>query len=125
VDAQGNFVFVNPQPGQLGNYGLTTIIGPGRWSLDMNLIKRITITEAREFEFRLTAENVLNHSNWSNPDMSINSLYRLTGECTREAFASACPAAVGIGRQRKYSSCGRRGIFRKLVVDPRSAAGAR
>ena len=81
VDASGNLVFVNPQPGTLGNYGLTTIIGPGRWSLDLNLIKRITITEGKEFEFRLTAENALNHANWNNPETSINSLDfgRITG----------------------------------------------
>jgi hypothetical protein len=39
----------------------------------MNLIKRVTVKEGKEVEVRVTAENVLNHPNWGNPEMSINS----------------------------------------------------
>jgi len=39
----------------------------------MNLIKRIRIDETKEFEVRVDAINVLNHSNWGNPNVDINS----------------------------------------------------
>jgi hypothetical protein len=73
-DAQGNFVLINPQLGQLGTLGKRWIEGPGRYFLDMNLIKRIRIDEAKEFELRVDAINVLNHSNWNNPTVDINSV---------------------------------------------------
>jgi hypothetical protein len=47
--------------------------GPGQVRLDVNLIKRIRIGEGKELEFRADAVNVLNHSNFANPDMDINS----------------------------------------------------
>src|SRR5207253_3800965 len=40
--------------------------------LDMNLIKRVKITETKEFEFRLDALSVLNHPNFGNPNLNIN-----------------------------------------------------
>jgi hypothetical protein len=72
-DANGNFILVNPGLGQLGTLGKRWIEGPGRYSLDMNLIKRVRIDEAKEFEVRVDAINVLNHSNWGNPNLDINS----------------------------------------------------
>ena len=39
----------------------------------MNIIKRIRIAESKEFEFRLDALSVLNHANFGNPDVNINS----------------------------------------------------
>ena len=72
-DSKGNFVLINPEPGQLGTLGKRWIEGPSRYSLDMNLIKRVRIDEAKEFEVRVDAINVLNHSNWGNPTVDINS----------------------------------------------------
>ncbi|MBI2149414.1 MAG: carboxypeptidase regulatory-like domain-containing protein [Acidobacteria bacterium] len=71
VDPSGNIVLVNPQPGEVGTLGLTTIKGPRNLSFDMNLIKRFKIHESREFEFRLDAINILNHPNFGNPSMNI------------------------------------------------------
>jgi hypothetical protein len=72
-DSNGNFVLVNPGVGELGTLGKRWIEGPGRYSLDMNLIKRIRLDESREFEMRVDAINILNHSNWGNPTLDINS----------------------------------------------------
>ena len=72
-DSAGNWLLINPELGQLGTLGKRWIEGPGRYFLDMNLIKRIRIDEAREFELRVDAINVLNHSNWGNPVLDINS----------------------------------------------------
>ena len=66
TDAQGNFLLVNPQPGQVGNLGLKWIEGPGSIGLDMNLVKRVRLSETREFEFRMDAVNLLNHPNFGN-----------------------------------------------------------
>jgi len=41
--------------------------------LDMNLIKRVKIAETKEFEFRLDALGLLNHPNFGNPNLNINS----------------------------------------------------
>src|SRR6266571_890962 len=64
ADSQGRLLLVNPQPGQLGSLGLKWITGPGNVGLDMNLTKRVKITETKEFELRVDAVNVLNHPNF-------------------------------------------------------------
>jgi hypothetical protein len=39
---------------------------------DMDLIKRIRLTETKNLEFRLDAINILNHPNFAAPTSSIN-----------------------------------------------------
>jgi len=73
IDPNGDIVLVNPQPGQVGSLGYSTVRGPASLELDLSLIKRIPISEAREFEFRVDAINVLNHPNFGPPDTNINS----------------------------------------------------
>jgi hypothetical protein len=72
VAPNGQVVLVNPQPGEVGSLGLTTIKGPSSLGFDMNLIKRFNIDEHRQFEFRLDAINVLNHPNFGTPNTNIN-----------------------------------------------------
>jgi hypothetical protein len=73
ADKSGNLIFVNPAPGQIGTLGRNTLIGPGSINLDMDLIKRIKLTESKTFEFRVDAVNVLNHPNFGSPNVNINS----------------------------------------------------
>jgi hypothetical protein len=73
LDASGNPILVNPGPGQVGSLGIRTIEGPGRFILDMNLLKRVAITESKEFELRVDVVNVLNHPVFGNPNVDINS----------------------------------------------------
>jgi hypothetical protein len=73
TDSQGRILLVNPEPGQIGNMGLKWIEGPGSIGLDLNMVKRVKITETKEFEFRVDSLNVLNHPNFGAPDLSINS----------------------------------------------------
>jgi hypothetical protein len=49
------------------------IEGPGNIRLDLNLIKRVRFQETREFEFRVDVVNALNHPNFGNPTLNINS----------------------------------------------------
>ena len=74
TDSQGKVLLANPTPGQIGNLGLKWVEGPAALGLDMNLIKRVRITESKEFEFRVDAVNVLNHPVFGNPETNINSL---------------------------------------------------
>ena len=64
---------MNPAPGQIGNLGRNTIEGPALLGFDANLIKRVRITETKEFEFRVDTINVLNHPNFDVPNVNINS----------------------------------------------------
>jgi hypothetical protein len=73
ADAQGNPVLINPGAGQIGTLGRNVIEGPGRLTLDANLIKRVRIDETREFEFRLDSTNIMNHANFGEPTTNINS----------------------------------------------------
>src|SRR5262249_18459604 len=73
ADAQGRVLLVNPPPGQLGTMSKSWIEGPRRVTLDMDLIKRVKITERKEFELRVDAINILNHPNFGNPNVSIDS----------------------------------------------------
>ncbi|PYS38946.1 MAG: hypothetical protein DMG14_15735 [Acidobacteria bacterium] len=72
VAPNGQTVLVNPQPGEVGTLGYSTVRGPGILNLDMNLIKRFKIHETKEFEFRVDAVNVLNHPNFGTPSTNIN-----------------------------------------------------
>jgi hypothetical protein len=67
TDSQGRLLLVNPAPGQVGTLGLRWIEGPSRLGFDANLIKRVRITETKEFEFRLDAVNVLNSPQFGVP----------------------------------------------------------
>jgi hypothetical protein len=73
TDASGNLLLVNPAPGQLSNLSKGYLRGPSSIGLDMNLSKRIRISETKNVEFRMDAINILNHPNWGGPNTSINS----------------------------------------------------
>ena len=53
--------------------GIGYLEGPGLVRFDVNLVKRIRISEGTEFEFRADAIDVLNRTNFANPDNNINS----------------------------------------------------
>ena len=47
VDPSGQIVLVNPQPGEVGTLGYSTVKGPGSLGFDMNIIKRFRIHETQ------------------------------------------------------------------------------
>jgi Carboxypeptidase regulatory-like domain/TonB dependent receptor len=59
--------------GQFGNVGRNTIEGPGIFNIDFQLHKqfRMPYNEHHSLTFRLEAFNVLNHPNWSMPNLNI------------------------------------------------------
>jgi hypothetical protein len=64
-DAKGNYILVNPAPGTIGTLGRAWIEGPTHASFDVNLVKRVRITERKEFELRMDVVNVMNNPAWS------------------------------------------------------------
>jgi hypothetical protein len=75
VDASGNIVLQNPEPGTTGNTALNLpgVIGPGALGLDMALTKRLRLTERTMFTLRADAINILNTPQWGLPNTNINS----------------------------------------------------
>jgi hypothetical protein len=59
--------------GQFGTVGRNTIEGPGIFNLDFEVHKQIRMpyNEHHSLQFRLEAFNVLNHANWSMPNLNI------------------------------------------------------
>ncbi len=64
--------FTAPAAGYLGNAGTGIIRGPGLADLDAALYKEFHFTEARYFEFRAEAFNVLNHTNFTTVNTTYN-----------------------------------------------------
>jgi hypothetical protein len=73
VDASGKVILANPAPGVAGTLGRQWIEGPSHIGLNANLVKRIKITEQRNFEIRVDVVNILNTPYWSDPTTDINS----------------------------------------------------
>ena len=57
-----------PLQGTFGNVGRSPLRGPGVFSLDTSLLKRVRISEGLNLQFRAEAFNVLNHTNLSYPN---------------------------------------------------------
>jgi hypothetical protein len=70
-DSSGSFILVNPLPGTLGMSN-NMINGPSQFGLDINLIKKINLTEKAVAELRFDAIDALNHARFGNPVTSIN-----------------------------------------------------
>ena len=65
--------FVVPPPGTFGDAGRNTIEGPGTVLVNLSFSKRVQFEGMRAFEFRLTANNVLNHASFTAIDTVVNS----------------------------------------------------
>lgn len=74
ADASGNIILRNPVPGQFGTVRQNYLTGPGLFRLDLNLLKRIRITEGKTLTLRADAINATNTPWFLNPVTDINSL---------------------------------------------------
>ena len=75
-----------PQSGK----GRTAFRGPGRVNLDLALAKTTAITERVAAEFRVEAFNVLNHTEFANPDTTLTS--GTFGQITSTTFGTGIAA---------------------------------
>ncbi len=66
--------FTVPATGTFGNAGRNTIPGPGLVSLNLAFARSFTFAERRRLEFRVEANNVLNHVNYTNLYTVVNAV---------------------------------------------------
>ena len=66
--------FTTPLPGQYGDAGRNTIIGPGAFSMNLSLQRNITLRERLRLQLRFEANNVTNHVNITSIGTVVNSL---------------------------------------------------
>ncbi len=74
ADASGNLMFVNTLPGSPGALALGQFTGPSALRFDINVMKRVRVTERVTAELRADAISALNRPNFSNPTGDINSI---------------------------------------------------
>ena len=65
--------FATPEPGGFGNLQRNLLRGPAFAQVDLTLAKRFPIREAMSLDFRTEIFNVLNHTNFANPSVSLAS----------------------------------------------------
>jgi len=63
--------FSVPAPGTFGNCGRNTIIGPGQVNFNMTLAKNLHLSERKQLDFRVTANNVFNTPHFTNIDTTV------------------------------------------------------
>jgi len=65
--------FVEAPPGQFGNVGRNSILGPGIIGFDAEIHKQFKMPykEGHVLQFRFEAFNVMNHPNWGMPSLNI------------------------------------------------------
>jgi hypothetical protein len=66
TDGTSTIVLQNPLPGHRGNMPFS-LEAPGKWKFDANLSKRFRLSESKSLQFRLDAQNVLNHPDVGDP----------------------------------------------------------
>jgi hypothetical protein len=66
-------IFFNPAAGTLGTLQRRMFDGPWTFDLDLNLLKKIRISDRQSVELRMMAINALNHATFWSGDQSINS----------------------------------------------------
>jgi hypothetical protein len=80
LDASGNptgrfavNVLQNSKPGTQGNFPHSKLQLPRRQTLDANISKSFRLSESKSLQVRVDATNVLNHPNWNEPTLNIQS----------------------------------------------------
>ncbi|MBI4473482.1 MAG: carboxypeptidase regulatory-like domain-containing protein [Acidobacteria bacterium] len=73
ADAGGNILLRHPAPGKLGNMSQRYLEGPGWYRVDVDLIKRIRLGEAKDLEFRAVVIGLLNSPVFGSPNTDIGS----------------------------------------------------
>ena len=78
VDAGSGYfnpaAFAVPVAGFFGNSGRGTILGPGTFTMNLQLARQIQLAERKSVEFNVQATNLLNHVNISGIGTVVNSL---------------------------------------------------
>jgi len=78
--------FAQPEDGYFGDVGRNTAVGPGLATLDLSILKNISMGETARFQIRVEFFNILNRANFHPP------------ERTRNAFSSREPNLGSFGQ---------------------------
>jgi hypothetical protein len=89
--------FAKPAAGTFGNLGRNVLYGPGFGSVDFSVFKKTPITERISTEFRVEIFNLLNRTNWGNPNASFSS--SSFGQLTSTRNGGSAPG-LGFGEPR-------------------------
>ncbi len=89
--------FANPAASTFGSIGRDTIYGPGFGSVDFSVFKKTTIKERATAEFRVEIFNVLNRTNYGNPNTTFSS--SSFGQITSTRNGGSAPG-LGFGEPR-------------------------
>jgi hypothetical protein len=66
-------VLQNSLPGTQGTQGARMLRLPGRWFFDANVSKTFRLSESKTLQFRIDANNILNHPNPGEPNFNAGS----------------------------------------------------
>ncbi len=66
----GDILLKYPDPGKVGNLGKSNMRGIGQWSFDMSASKSFRFSESKSLQFRIDANNALNHPVPNTPNIS-------------------------------------------------------
>jgi hypothetical protein len=82
----GELLLVNTMPGQVGNLGDRSLINFGRWDLDASASKTFRVSESRNIQIRIDAQNVMNHPTPSGLGTSVTTLGVITSKAGSRQF---------------------------------------
>ena len=89
--------FAKPAAGTFGDIGRDLFYGPGFGSVDFSVFKRTKITERISTELRVEIFNLLNRTNWANPNTTFSS--SSFGQLTSTLNGGSAPG-LGFGEPR-------------------------
>ena len=73
VDSSGKILLANAAPGKVGTLGLRYLEGPSHFLINLGVGKKTQIRESTTFTLRADIINALNHPQWGDPIVDINS----------------------------------------------------
>jgi hypothetical protein len=97
-DSSGQVLLANAQPGKVGTLGLRYLQGPSHFLLNMGIGKRTQIRENTAFTLRADVINVLNHPQWGDPTVDINSASFGRISCSVTTTPGTCSAGQTTAR---------------------------
>jgi len=104
IAVNGTPILVNAAPGQIGSLGQGIITGPGTFRFDVNLVKRVKVTERVIMQLGATAQNITNTEQFGNPNTNINDLNfgRITGSApySNAGVGTSSPARIVVIQAR-------------------------
>ena len=98
ADSSGKALLANAAPGKVGTLGLRYLQGPSHFLINLGVGKRTQIREGTTFTLRADMINVLNHPQWGDPNVDINSASFGRITCSVTTTPGTCSAGQTTAR---------------------------